>query len=687
MPGADIGSRRDDELVFNTRLTEPMVRYFVETFGEAALRELVARTDTPLDMLRDPQQWMSTRQLLALSRAMVEYSKDPLVTYRAGLVLIDPRVLGPTYHVMRALGSPGLVYAKMTEFTDLSRITRWKQVESSRKHVVMQFQVERGHLDDILFCLNRQGALSGIPQAFGLPIGKLTHTQCLHEGAPCCEYRVDWITPMAGQGLLPWAALAAAAASAVLGVTAGTGSPLPLGGAVLTAAILGTYVHLLQRQIAVSAQDQRDQLTAAKTLLDENLARNRERLLLEKVDLATRRETSAGGLVHTALNAIRNTLGYDRAMFMRVDAPTSRLVFGGGAGFDAEGLALLRSFSLAVTADRDDELLFANLLRSEAGALVADVAEYKSHVNPRNQALLERFGSTAFVAVPVRGPDGPLGLLVVDQVHADAVLGPRDHQMLQQVGNLLGLALASANLVDSLRRERETIEAALLLNQKISQYLPRTVVERIRQEPGAALELGGSRRRAAVLFSDVVGFTPWAERVEPEVAVAFLNWYFTRMDAIVEAAQGILDKRIGDGMMVVFLEGEGLLPPARRALICALRMQEAIAVLNNESDRPRSERFEARVGVSFGEPVAGNLGSSHRMEYTVIGDTVNVASRIEGRCAPGRVLATAQAVEAAGPGVRAEARGELTVKGRTQGVHAFEVLAVDGAEAACPTSV
>jgi class 3 adenylate cyclase len=364
-------------------------------------------------------------------------------------------------------------------------------------------------------------------------------------------------------------------------------------------------------------------------------------------------------------------------MFLRADHAKNRLVFSGGAGFDPEGLQLLSGLSLALHAERQDDLLFANLLNSSNGALVADVAEYKTHVNPHNQKLLDRFGSTAFIAVPVRGQEGPLGLLVVDQVYAERGLGPRDHHMLQQVGSLIGLGLASANLLDSLRREREVIEAALLLNQKISQYLPRTVVERIRLEPGEALKLGGERRRAAVLFSDIVGFTPWAERVEPELAVAFLNWYFTAMDAIIEEAHGILDKRIGDGMMVVFLEGPDLEAPARRALGCGLHMQRVIAALNQDPSRPITEPFGVRIGVSYGEPVAGNLGSAQRMEYTVIGDTVNVASRIEGRCEPGGVLATAQAIDAAGPGVRAEARGELIVKGRSQPVSAFEVLGVD----------
>jgi class 3 adenylate cyclase len=240
----------------------------------------------------------------------------------------------------------------------------------------------------------------------------------------------------------------------------------------------------------------------------------------------------------------------------------------------------------------------------------------------------------------------------------------------------MGLALANARLVARLRREREELRAALLTNQKLSQYLPQAVVARIEAAPEEALRLGGARRRAAVLFSDVVGFTPWAEVVSPEQVVRFLNALFAAMDPEIDRCGGILDKRIGDGMMVVFLEQDGGEPPARRALRCGLALQAAVVALNADPALPRSEPFALRVGVAYGEPVAGNIGSMRRLEYTVIGDVVNVASRLEGACAPGEVTATAQAVAAAGPGVAAESRGHLVVKGRQQPVEAFSIRSV-----------
>ncbi len=675
-PGAS--ARRDEELVFNTRLVEPMLRYFEDRFGADALAEIVRDSGSTLAVLRDPAQWISVPQLLRLSRAMVDRSGDPLVTYRAGLELLDPRVLGLTWFVARALAGPRTVYEKMTEFTpDLSRITRWKRIESGDHHVVVRFELENGHRDDPLFCLNRQGALAGIPKVFDLPLARVAQTACLHDGDPYCEYRVEWVHHARGAGVLPWLGSFAGIAAVPLALRGGAHPGAAIGAAVLAFVLFGVYTQVLERRAAHSAVDVREQLVAAKKIIDGNVRLHRERQLLEKVDLAARRELDRSALIATALDAVRNTLGYDRAMFLAVDDAQQRLVFAGGAGFAASALPRLRALSLKLEAPRSDELLFANILRSENGVRVADVAAFRQQINAANQALLDGLGSRAFVAVPVRGADVPLGLLVVDQVDADRTLGDHDHAMLQQVGHLVGLALANANLVENLRRERQVLQTALLLNQKFSQYLPRTVVDRIQLDPEAALHLGGQRRVAAVLFSDIVGFTPWSEVVEPETVVTFLNWYFEAMDRIVEETHGILDKRIGDGMMVVFLDADDREGPARRALRCGLRMQEAVARLTAMPERPREASFAVRVGVSYGEPVAGNLGSAHRLEYTVIGDTVNVASRLEGRCEPGMVFATEQALRAAGDGVRAEPRGELMVKGRSQPVSAFAILGVD----------
>jgi len=132
-----------------------------------------------------------------------------------------------------------------------------------------------------------------------------------------------------------------------------------------------------------------------------------------------------------------------------------------------------------------------------------------------------------------------------------------------------------------------------------------------------------------VLFADLAGFTTWAERASPDEVIAFLREFHARMERAVFAHAGTLDKYIGDGVMATFGTPEPGATDAANALGCARTMQESIAAWNAER-RARGEPAVALgVGVHFGPVVLGDVGGPQRLEFAVLGDTVNVASRLE----------------------------------------------------------
>jgi adenylate cyclase len=185
----------------------------------------------------------------------------------------------------------------------------------------------------------------------------------------------------------------------------------------------------------------------------------------------------------------------------------------------------------------------------------------------------------------------------------------------------------------------------------------------------------GSTVDASVLFVDIRGFTGISEGKKPEVIVELLNDYFKRITDIIMAYGGHLNKFVGDEAMVMF--GAPLENPnhARAAVEAARDIQREIQTVFQHHER-HGLAIQVGIGINSGEMVAGNLGSDKRMEYTVIGDNVNIASRLTSLAKPGEILMsknTYDQIESI-EGLRVEYRGEVPVRGRKQDLTVYGVI-------------
>ncbi|NBQ37782.1 MAG: CHASE2 domain-containing protein, partial [Synechococcus sp.] len=179
---------------------------------------------------------------------------------------------------------------------------------------------------------------------------------------------------------------------------------------------------------------------------------------------------------------------------------------------------------------------------------------------------------------------------------------------------------------------RESRERAYL-HQVLARRVSPALLQDILRNPGPlGTQLGGSRSQCAVLFTDLVGFTPLSAQLEAAVLFDLLNRYFEAIAAAVIAEQGLLDKFIGDALMAEFgvPRSRGLAVETLAAVRAALAMQQALAALNQQLADEGLPPLRQGIGIHVGEVIAGNLGSSQRLEFTVVGASVNVASRLEG---------------------------------------------------------
>ncbi len=688
-------TRADEQLVFNTRLVEPLLKFFEASHGREALEDAVRASGLTMEQLADPDLWISAGAVNRLNRLLVDRSGNPMLTYEAGLAMISPEYAGPTYYVIRALGSPKLVYSQLPALAKpLTKITNWDIQELSRSHAVVRFEIAEGHSDDELFCLNRQGALVGIPKGLGLPPARVEHPKCIHRGDPYCEYHVSWQAPDLTLRIAGVVALLGAAAILIAVITGG----LPRDALIALPGILAlwsTYAtwsfwSLAQKGSASAVE----QVRTTQRQMDADYQRYRDLATITSIDQLTREHTQVDTLIGTALEEVTRTLGYQRAVFMTLDAADGVLRYADSVGYPEALIPTVSRWEAALEHPSDDQRFLGNIARQREGTLVVDLTAYRAVVSERTRQLLDTLGTQAFMAMPVVVRDEVIGLVVVEHAGQGKPLTKHDLELLGRLAHMLGLALDNARKVQDLQQRRRELEAALLLAQKYSQYLPATVVDRLREDPRLALELGGEPIRATVLFSDIKGFTQWAKDRDPTTVVSTLNRYFAAMDDVIAATGGILDKRMGDGLMVVFLHPTGMSTdvyeppnddagpspedwprhPACRAIDCALRMQLAVDALTADPAMADFPDLRIRIGVAHGDLVAGNLGSRHRLEYTVIGDVVNVASRLESICPPGGVITTrATQLCASDGGFVSEPFGEQELEGREGSVELVRV--------------
>lgn len=220
-------------------------------------------------------------------------------------------------------------------------------------------------------------------------------------------------------------------------------------------------------------------------------------------------------------------------------------------------------------------------------------------------------------------------------------------------------------------RERRELRSAF------SRYVSASVVSVILRDP-KKLKLGGEKRRMTVLFSDVRGFTSIAETMPAEQLVDVMNAYLTRMTGIVFAHQGVLDKYIGDAVMAFWNAPLEQSDHALRAIKTAIAMQRALDEMNRAGAFPKNLALKIGIGINTGDMIVGNMGSEARFDYTVIGDNVNLASRMEGitkEYGVGILVSEATRREA-GDSVMARRIDTVAVKGKKEPVVMYEILAL-----------
>lgn len=319
------------------------------------------------------------------------------------------------------------------------------------------------------------------------------------------------------------------------------------------------------------------------------------------------------------------------------------------------------------------EILLSSTIVNAALRERASVLSSDAFLDPRfsgSQSIIAH-GIRAAMCVPLVAHDKVLGIMHLDSRERVGAFTEKDLQLLKAIATQTAIAIENVRLLRQVEQEAQT-------RGQLSRFLPPQVVEELVQGKGRPIKKGGREVEASVVFCDIRGFTRLSESVGPQEVVELLNEYFECLVDIVFRRHGVLDKFIGDSLMASWgtLEGEDVTASAFNAVAAAVEFRDAIRRLNVEREERGLVPIRMGVGVNTGRLVAGYMGAKRRLEFTVIGDTVNTASRICGIAEGDQVLVSEATQRHVAARIEARYLGTRQVKGREQNVGVFEVSRV-----------
>jgi adenylate cyclase len=379
--------------------------------------------------------------------------------------------------------------------------------------------------------------------------------------------------------------------------------------------------------------------------------RDRQKLaLLLEVSKALTRALDVDTLLDKIAGMVFQILDVDRVSILLIDAAGELVP---SIARDRAGALLGRTVPLSIARKAIEEKV----------AILSDNAPEDARFH--GQSIVTQSVRSA-VCVPLVGSESRvLGVLYVDSLTNEHRFAEQDLDFVVAFSGIVAVAIENSRFAERIRHEA-------LVRGNFERFFTPGMAARIAASPDA-IRLGGEKRTVAVLFSDIRDFTGIAASMNPDDTARLLTEYFTEMVECVFRHGGTLDKFMGDAVMAQWGAPISAADDADRAVLAAIEMMRSLERLNETWRRSGRPELEIGIGLNYGEVFAGNIGSERRLEFTVIGDTVNTASRLCAWAERGEILVSEAFRKALTQPHALSERPPLRLRGKTEPVTVFRV--------------
>ena len=274
-------------------------------------------------------------------------------------------------------------------------------------------------------------------------------------------------------------------------------------------------------------------------------------------------------------------------------------------------------------------------------------------------------GLRSAMCAPLLGNNRLLGLLYADNMQKASAFTQEELNVFSLIASQAAAAIDNALAYQQIARQAEQRLA-------LERFLSPEVADMAMANPD--IRLGGTNQKATVLFADIRGFTAISEALEPSRIVEILNEYFTRVTDVIFDHRGMIDKYMGDAVMAVFGVPISKGNDAASAVETAIQVQQLMVEMNRDAVARHWPELRIGIGINTGIVTAGNIGSPRRLDYTVVGDTVNIASRLMSSADGGEILISESTAAEIGENFNVRNLPALRLRGRSEPVRVFNVL-------------
>ncbi len=613
---------------------EPYLLEVEDLHGAQFLTQILDKLGVPRSYFRSKSNWVSVELLNSFLSEYQLAGGDLLrINERAGWRSLARDVLGINYHIIKHLLTP--LHAFRTSFEKfMPRINRsrtYKLLSASPQRIRVAVGV-RSDRDLPLHpetCANWRASFEAYIQLLTGSRGRIQKIACRYKGDTECVYEIKWDEGRKkGIELALQSSVWAVGLSLAALVHAATASYYKAGLVALLAWTqwsryrqtrrgerLGQEIQSL-REESIEFQSESNEryadLQAAKHKLD---ARYRESVLLEECSRKIQSSHSVDDILKVTMEQARSLLGLSRAFVMLADGKREFLTTQGILGIE-EAVGDVWSYKVDVRRKRDNPTVISSVFLTGEPVIIEDMQKQLFQLNAESRALAMKLNSTGFIMVQIPGHEKPWGVILADRLGSgEQRLGKSELTLLSRVAQLLGLALDKQYQIETERN----------LKKKFQSYVPWAA----NVDAELELKLGGELKKVSCLFLDIRSFTSLSSQLPPQAVIAMLNLFFGEVASVVRKHDGVIDKFLGDGALMSWGALPGSKADPNAVVSCAVELLSRKSALGAKLKQSGFSELDFGMGVSVGEAVAGNLGSLERMEHTVIGPTVNLASRLE----------------------------------------------------------